>query len=468
MSAPYQVGLIGLGVMGRNFVLNMADHGFSVAGFDKDRLQVAAMREEARDRPVLAVESPEDLVRSLRRPRAVMLLVPAGHVVDAVIGELLGLLEPGDMIIDCGNSFFRDTGRREQELAEKGIHFLGVGISGGEEGARHGPSIMPGGRAEAYERIWPVFEAAAARVDGDPCVAYMGPGAAGHYVKMVHNGIEYAIMQLIAEAYDLMRSGLGLSAAQLHDVFDGWNRGTAASFLLEITAEIMAKVDEGTGKPLVNLIRDEARQLGTGMWASQDAMNLGVPVPVMDIAVAMRNLSALKGERLAAAGALDGRQQPFPGDREQFMARLEEAFYAATITTYAQGMAQLRSASGKYGFRLDLEAVARIWRGGCIIRAAFLEDIRQAYQRRPDLANILVDEGIGAKVMQRREPLKAAIIAAADMDIPAPALMVSLAYFDAYHSGWLPANLVQAQRDYFGAHKYERLDKEGVFHTQWA
>ncbi len=467
MSGQYEIGMVGLGVMGRNLVLNMADHGFSVAGFDKERSQVEAMRTEAEERPVLTVESPEELVQSLRLPRAVMLLVPAGHIVDAVIGELTPLLDHGDMIIDCGNSFFRDTSRRERELGEMEIHFMGVGISGGEEGARYGPSIMPGGRAEAYERVRPVFEAAAAQVGGAPCVAYLGPGAAGHYVKMVHNGIEYAIMQLIAEAYDLMRRGIGLNEAEMSGVFGGWSRGAAASFLLEITTDILAKVDDFTGNPLVNMIRDEARQLGTGMWTSQDAMNLGVPSPAMDIAVAMRNLSALGGERRTAADSLEGGPPAFSPDRDEFLARLEDALYAAMITAYAQGMAQLRTASEKYGFGLDLEAVARIWRGGCIIRAAFLENIREAYRRQPGLPNLLLDAETGAEVLKRADSLGEVAAAAARLHLPAPAFMASLAYFDGYRSRRLPANLVQAQRDYFGAHKYERTDAEGVFHTQW-
>ena len=467
MNGKYEIGMIGLGVMGRNLVLNMADHGFSVAGMDNASSQVEALQTEAGGRPVLAVAKPEELVAALRSPRAVMMLVPAGRVVDAVIGELTPLLQPGDLILDCGNSFYQDTDRREKELADGSILFMGVGISGGESGARHGPSIMPGGKPEAYERVRPVLEAAAAHVNGDPCVAYLGPGAAGHYVKMVHNGIEYAVMQLIAEAYDMMRRGLGMSAAEMHAVFGDWNEGASASYLVEITTDILARTDDDTGNPLIDMIRDEARQLGTGMWTSQDAMDLGVPVPTIDIAVAMRNLSALAEERREAS-ALLGRDGPtFGGDPKELRAWLKEAFFAAAIVAYAQGMAQLKSASAAYGYGLDLEAIARIWRGGCIVRAALLEDIRQAYRSRPDLPNILLDPGIGARVSDRLESLKSVAVTAAGIDIPVPALMASLAYFESYRSGRLPANLLQAQRDYFGAHRYERTDREGSFHTEW-
>ncbi len=467
MSGQYEIGMIGLGVMGRNLVLNIADHGFSVAGYDKDQSQLQAMREEAAGRPVLAAQSPAELVSALRQPRAVMMLVPAGPPVDAVIGDLLPLLKPGDLIIDCGNSFFKDTDRREQMLAGSGIHFMGAGVSGGESGARHGPSIMPGGSKKAYGQVQSVLEAAAARVGGDPCVTYLGPRSAGHYVKMVHNGIEYAVMQLIAESYDLMKQGLGLSAAQMQAAFGNWNQGEAASFLLEITVDILARVDDDTGNPLVNMIRDEAKQLGTGMWTSQDAMNLGVPAPAMDAAVAMRNLSAFKSERLAAAGALGGAGHGLEGGRDQFLSRLRDAFYAAVIIAYAQGMAHLKRASDSYGYGLDLEAVARIWRGGCIIRASLLETIRAAYRQRPDLPNILLDREIGGEARKRLDALSDVASAAARLHIPSPAFMACLAYFDGYRSARLPANLIQAQRDYFGAHKYERVDAEGVFHTQW-
>jgi 6-phosphogluconate dehydrogenase len=462
-----EIGMVGLGVMGRNLVLNIADNGFSVAGFDKDSAQVQALRSEAGERSVTGAESMQEFVDLLRRPRAVMMLVPAGAPVDAVIRDLLPHLEPGDLIIDGGNSHFTDTDLRVKTLAEKDILYLGVGVSGGEHGARFGPSIMPGGSPEAYERVQPIFEAAAARVNDEPCVTYLGPGSAGHYVKMVHNGIEYGLMQLIAESYDLMKRGLGLDDDALHEVFDRWNQAELNSYLIEITSEIFVRVDEQTGRHLVDVILDEAKQKGTGMWTSQNAMELQVPVPTIDIAVAMRNLSAFEEERQAASLALDGPEADLKEDREALIERLHNALYAAVIVTYAQGMAQLRKASNVYAYDLNLEGVARIWRGGCIIRSALLEDIRAAYRTRPDLPNLLLDPHLAEQVMERQQDLRAVVRTAAELGIPAPAMMVSLAYYDGYRSAWLPANLIQAQRDYFGAHTYERVDAKGVFHTQW-
>jgi 6-phosphogluconate dehydrogenase len=462
-----EIGMVGLGVMGRNLVLNIADNGFSVAGFDKDSAQVQALRSEAGERSVTGAESMQEFVDLLRRPRAVMMLVPAGAPVDAVIRDLLPHLEPGDLIIDGGNSHFSDTDLRVKTLAEKDILYLGVGVSGGEHGARFGPSIMPGGSPEAYERVQPIFEAAAARVNDEPCVTYLGPGSAGHYVKMVHNGIEYGLMQLIAESYDLMKRGLGLDDDALHEVFDRWNQAELNSYLIEITSEIFVRVDEQTGRHLVDVILDEAKQKGTGMWTSQNAMELQVPVPTIDIAVAMRNLSAFEEERQAASLALDGPEADLKEDREALIERLHNALYAAVIVTYAQGMAQLRKASNVYAYDLNLEGVARIWRGGCIIRSALLEDIRAAYRTRPDLPNLLLDPHLAEQVMERQQDLRAVVRTAAELGIPAPAMMVSLAYYDGYRSAWLPANLIQAQRDYFGAHTYERVDAKGVFHTQW-
>jgi 6-phosphogluconate dehydrogenase len=462
-----EIGMVGLGVMGRNLVLNIADNGFSVAGFDKDSAQVQALRSEAGERSVTGAESMQEFVDLLRRPRAVMMLVPAGAPVDAVIRDLLPHLEPGDLIIDGGNSHFSDTDLRVKTLAEKDILYLGVGVSGGEHGARFGPSIMPGGSPEAYERVQPIFEAAAARVNDEPCVTYLGPGSAGHYVKMVHNGIEYGLMQLIAESYDLMKRGLGLDDDALHEVFDRWNQAELNSYLIEITSEIFVRVDEQTGRHLVDVILDEAKQKGTGMWTSQNAMELQVPVPTIDIAVAMRNLSAFEEERQAASLALDGPEADLKEGREALIERLHNALYAAVIVTYAQGMAQLRKASNVYAYDLNLEGVARIWRGGCIIRSALLEDIRAAYRTRPDLPNLLLDPHLAEQVMERQQDLRAVVRTAAELGIPAPAMMVSLAYYDGYRSAWLPANLIQAQRDYFGAHTYERVDAKGVFHTQW-
>jgi 6-phosphogluconate dehydrogenase len=463
----FTLGMIGLGVMGRNLVLNIADHDYAVAGYDQDVSKVQTLRMEAEGSDVRGAESLEEFVGLLRTPRTVMMLVPAGPPVDSVIRDILPHLEAGDLIIDGGNSYFKDTNLRGKALADKGILYLGVGISGGEHGARHGPSMMPGGLKEAYERVRPIFEAATAHVNGEPCVAYLGPGSAGHYVKMVHNGIEYGLMQLISESYDLMKRGLGLSDDELHTVYDRWNHAELNTYLMEITANIFLHVDEKSGKRLIDVILDAAKQKGTGMWTSQDAMALQVPVPSIDTAVAMRDLSAFESERVAASKVLSGPTPTFRGERESFLQQLRNALYAAMIITYAQGMAQLRIASSSYEYDLDLEAVARIWRGGCIIRAALLEDIRAAYRARPDLPNLLMDAHFGQEVMERQHDLRSVVSSAAELGIPTPGLMVSLAYFDGYRSAWLPANLIQAQRDYFGAHTYERVDEKGVFHTRW-
>jgi len=467
MQPKYEIGMVGLGVMGRNLVLNIADNGFAVAGYDKDPTKVQALRSETGERSIKGAESVQEFVSMLQKPRAVMMLVPAGPPVDAVIRDLLPQLESGDLIIDGGNSHFNDTDLRAKTLADKDILYLGVGVSGGEHGARYGPSMMPGGSLEAYQRVRPIFEAAAAHVNGEPCVTYLGPGSAGHYVKMVHNGIEYGLMQLIAESYDLMKRGLGLNDDQLHNVYSGWNRANLNSYLMEITANIFMHVDAKTGRRLIDLILDEAKQKGTGMWTSQDAMELQVPVPTIDVAVAMRNLSAFEDERQAASLALAGPEADLQEDREALIERRHNALYAAVIVTYAQGMAQLRKASETYAYDLNLEDVARIWRGGCIIRSVLLEDIRAAYRTRPDLPNLLLDPHLAEQVMERREDLRAVVRTAAAIGIPTPGMMVSLAYYDGYRSAWLPANLIQAQRDYFGAHTYERVDKKGVFHTQW-
>jgi 6-phosphogluconate dehydrogenase len=467
MEKGCEIGMVGLGVMGRNLLMNMVDHGYSAAGYDKDLSKVRALQKEAKGRDVCAAESMEEFIGSLRTPRAVMMLVPAGPPVDSVIRDLLPHLSPGDLIIDGGNSHFTDTDLRGKTLAEKGIQYLGVGVSGGEFGARHGPSMMPGGAKEAYERVRPILEAAAAKVDGDPCVTYLGPGSAGHYVKMVHNGIEYGLMQLIAETYELMKRGLGLSDDRLHAVYADWNQAELNGYLMEITASIFCQTDDKTGKRLIDVILDEAKQKGTGMWTSQDAMELEVPVPTIDVAVAMRNLSIYEDEREAASESLGGPSPLFEGERADFLERLRNALYAAMIVTYAQGMAQLRVASSAYNYGLNLEDVARIWRGGCIIRAALLGKITAAYHAQPGLSNLLADPHLGQAVAARQDDLRAVVRAAAEMGIPTPGLMVSLAYFDGDRSAWLPANLIQAQRDFFGAHTYERIDAKGKFHTQW-
>ena len=462
-----EIGMVGLGVMGRSLALNMAEHGIEVVGYDTDPAKVQALQQEAGAHAVSGASSLKEFVGLLSVPRAVMLLVPAGAPVDSVIRDLLPHLEPGDLIIDGGNSHFSDTDLRARTLAAKGIDYLGVGISGGESGARHGPSMMPGGPKEAYERVRPIFEAVAARVDEEPCVAYMGPGSAGHYVKMVHNGLEYGLMELIAETYALMKLGLGLNDDELHAVYRRWNETELNSYLLEITSHIFLKTDEVTGKRLIDVILDEARQKGTGMWMSQDAMELQVPVPTVDIAVAMRNLSTLADERQAASKTLAGPTAPWRADREDTIERLRNALYASTIVTYAQGFAQLQAASQSRGYGLDLESVARIWRGGCIIRAALLKGIAAAFHTQSRLTNLLVDATMGKEVTARRCDLSNIVCAAADLGIPSPGLMVSLSYFDGYRAAWLPANLIQAQRDYFGAHSYERVDAKGTFHANW-
>ena len=463
----YEIGMIGLGVMGRNFLLNMADHGFCVAGYDKDPAKVAALCQEAEKRDAHGVEDIREFIVLLQRPRAVMLLVPAGAPVDSVIKELLPLLDQGDLIIDAGNSYFKDTDLRASRLAANGIHFLGVGVSGGEEGARRGPSIMPGGPKEAYERVRPIMEAAAAKVGDAPCVTWLGPGSAGHFVKMVHNGIEYGVMQLLSEAYDLMKRGLGLNDDELQDVFSSWNKGELNSYLVEITGRIFSRQDERTGKRLIDEILDVARQKGTGMWTSQSAMELQVPIPIIDMAVSMRDLSSFGTEREQAAARYQRPMRPLSGDRAAFLAQLGRALFAGMAITYAQGMALLAVASEKYQYHLDLEAVARIWRGGCIIRAALLEEVCAAFRARPDLPNLLLDPNLSSKVMEHQEDLRLVVCRAAESGVPVPGLMASLGYLDGYRSAWLPANLIQAQRDYFGAHTYERIDAKGTFHTEW-
>jgi 6-phosphogluconate dehydrogenase len=463
----YEIGMVGLGVMGRNMLFNMAEHGFAVAGYDKDPKRVAQLRDEAGDLPVEGAENVTDFLALLKKPRAVMLLVPAGPIVDSVIHDLLPHLEKGDLIIDAGNSHFTDTDRRQKMLEEKGMHFFGMGVSGGEYGARHGPSMMPGGPKQAYSVVRPVLEACAAHVNGEPCVTYLGPRSAGHYVKMVHNGIEYGIMQLLAETYDLLHNGLGLDNDELGDLFDEWKQAELNGYLVEITADIFRKVDDETGKRLIDVILDSARQKGTGMWTSQDALALHEPTPNIDIAVAMRNLSGQDEQRAAFTEKFGTSRKSFSGEREVLIKQVRRGLYAAIIITYAQGMAQLRNASQEYEYNLNLSDVARIWRGGCIIRSALLEPIREAYTRQPQLLNLLLDETLGGAVAERSDDLRTVAQAAIGLGIPAPGLTAALVYYDSLRAKHLPANLIQAQRDYFGSHTYERVDKRGVFHTEW-
>ncbi len=463
----YDFGLVGLGVMGRNFILNVADNGFSAFGHDTDQEKVTALKEEGGDISRVDASTDKDaFVGSLSRPRKIMLLVPAGKIVDMVIEGLLPLLDKGDIIIDGGNSFFTDTDRREAFLQQKGIHFFGAGVSGGAKGARKGPSIMPGGSKSAYKEVQPVFEAVAAKFKGEPCVAYLGPKSAGNYVKMVHNGIEYGLMQLTSEVYDLLKRAGGLSNDQLHAVFAKWNAGRLQSFLVEITAEIF-QMDDSLGKGrLVDKILDKAKQKGTGKWTSQNAMDLGIPIPSIDIAVSMREISAFKELRVMASKAYK-RPEPKAMAPKELETLAESALYFSFMVTYAQGMHQLADASREYGYELDLGTIAKIWRAGCIIRAALLEDITSAYRADKALENFLLSPSFIPKVQECQAAARTLVAYAAQSGIPLPSLSNSLTYFDALTSERLPLNLIQAQRDHFGSHTYERTDREGIFHTEW-
>jgi 6-phosphogluconate dehydrogenase len=462
------IGLTGLAVMGQNLVLNMEGNGYTVAVHNRTTKTMRDFVSAHPGKKLIGSETMEEFVGSLKKPRLVMIMVKAGAPVDAVIGQLVPLLEPGDLIIDGGNSYFMDTERRSKELEAKGLVFIGTGVSGGEEGALHGPSIMPGGQPEAWELVKDIFVAISAKVDGEPCVIHIGPRGAGHYVKMVHNGIEYGDMQLIAEAYDLLHRGLGLTDDELNGVFDEWNRGELQSYLIEITADIFLTKDKETGKRLVDLVLDEAQQKGTGKWTSQNAFDIGVPIPTINSAVESRVISALKAERVAASKVLSGPPAAFKGDRTAFVQSVRDALYAAKICSYAQGMALLRAASREYDYDLKYGEIAAIWRGGCIIRAVFLNRIREAFRRNPDLANLLLDDGFRFDVEKKQPALRTVVKAAVDMGIPCLAMSSALSYYDAYRTEHLPANLTQAQRDYFGAHTYQRIDREGVFHTEWA
>ncbi len=465
MAQKYDLGMVGLGTMGGNLSLNIANHGYTVVGYDLDEEKVRAF--DAKSDALKGVHSPEELMELLKTPRRIMLLVPAGKAVDDVIAHLLPHLEKGDILIDGGNSFFRDTERRWAELEAKGIRFIGMGVSGGEYGALHGPSLMPGGQESAYREVAPILEKIAAKVNGEPCVTYIGPRGAGHYVKMVHNGIEYADMALIAESYDLLSRGLGLSADELADLFEEWNRGELSSYLIEITGKIFRKRDDETGRPLVDLILDKAGQKGTGKWTCQNSLDVGVPTPTICAAVEVRVISAFKEERVKAAKVLPGPGPRPPEDRSAFVQDVRDALYAAKIIAYAQGMALMKHASEEYGYGLDLSEIARIWRGGCIIRAKLLEDIRKALAEAPDIPNLLLAERFRNEVVKRQEALRRVVRQGTEWGIPLLAFSSALAYFDGYRSERLPANLIQAQRDFFGAHTYRRVDKEGVFHTEW-
>jgi len=465
-----RIGLVGLGVMGGNLALNMERNGFPVAGYDRDAARTSAfLRGPAAGRQVVGVDSPAALMAALETPRRVLMMVPAGRPVDDAIAHLVPHLQAGDILIDGGNSWFLDTERRNRELAGQGFHYIGTGVSGGEEGALWGPSIMPGGQLEAWEALAPILQAIAAKADdGEPCVDYMGPLGAGHYVKMVHNGIEYGDMQLIAEVYDLLHRGLGISAPELSAIFEEWNRGILKSYLIEITARVLAKRDGETGGAVVDVILDEAAQKGTGKWTSQNALDVGAPIPTINAAVESRILSSLKAERVVASKVLSGPSPRYTGSAQPLIDAARDALYASKITSYAQGLGLLRLASAEYGYGLKPAAIARIWRAGCIIRATLLGDIMSAYQRDPALVNLLLDESFREAVESRQAAWRQVVQAAVGLGIPALAMSASLAYFDAYRTERLPANLTQGQRDFFGAHTYRRVDKEGVFHTEWS
>jgi 6-phosphogluconate dehydrogenase len=449
-------GFIGLGVMGHMLALNMERHGFRVAGYDLDMAKVQAFGTMYPGKNLVACTTLEQFLASLEDPRRIMLMVPAGKPVDDAIAGIQSALQPGDLIVDGGNTFFQDTERRSGELEAKGIHYIGTGVSGGEYGALWGPAIMPGGPQEAWDLVKPIFEAISAKVDGEACVTHVGPRGAGHYVKMVHNGIEYGDMQLIAEAYDVLKRGLGLSNERLHEVFSDWNHGELESYLIEITADIFTKTDPENGQAVVDLILDEAAQKGTGKW-----------IPTINAAVESRILSAFKKERVEASKILTGLKPSIKEKPEIVVGWVHDALYMAKICSYAQGFAMMQLASKEYNYNLNLAELARIWRGGCIIRARFLNDIRQAFLRNPDLPNLLVDPEFAEVVNTRQQALRKVVVLAATHGIPALAFSSALAYYDAYRSDRLPANLTQAQRDYFGAHTYRRVDREGSFHTQW-
>lgn len=466
----YTLGMIGLGTMGCNLLLNMADHGFAVAGYDKDSKKVALLEEEGKGKPVKGFTDINSFVKSLKSPRAIMMLVPAGKIVDDVIRELVPVLDKGDIIIDGGNSHFTDTERRYADLKNKGLHFFGMGISGGEEGARKGPSLMPGGDKEAYKHVKNIFEVIAAKVNNEPCVTYIGPGASGHFVKMVHNGIEYALMQLLAETYYLMKTGLQLDNAAIQKEFMQWNEGRLQSLLMEVTADIFTFKNPGAAHLLLDDIKDEAKSKGTGKWTSQIAMDLQLPIPVIDTAVSMRDLSKYKALRTQIAKLYDENtsNNKLTDNVQSYLETLEQAFYFCMVNTYAQGMHLLFKASETYKYNLQLAEIAKIWRGGCIIRSLFLEDIYNAYQKNSRLEHLLTDENIESSLKTNIPSIREIVGGAISSGFSIPAYATSLGYFDTLRSEHMPSNLIQAQRDYFGAHTYELIGKEGAFHTDWA
>ncbi len=468
-SGTATIGVTGLAVMGRNLARNLARHGFVVALHNRTQARTdSLMAEHGDEGTFVPSDSTAGFVASLQRPRAVIVMVQAGGPTGAVIDELVPLLEPGDIIIDCGNAHYTDTMRREQALQAHGLHFVGCGVSGGEEGALHGPSIMPGGSDESYAKLGPIFETIAAQVDGTPCCVHVGPGAAGHFVKMVHNGIEYADMELIGEAYDLIRTGTGAEPAEIAEIFRTWNQGELESFLIEITADVLAHVDPGTGRPFVDVVKDEAEQKGTGRWTVQSALDLGIPITGIAEAVFARSLSGHAGQRAAVRDAFGTTAANTVDDRDGFVEDVRRALYAAKVVAYAQGFDHIRAGSDEYGWDVDLGAMATIWRGGCIIRARFLDRIREAYDDDPGRPTLLVAPSFVDAVQAGVDSWRRVVVVAADLGIPAPAFGSLLSYLDALRRPRLPAALTQGLRDNFGAHTYERVDRPGAFHTLWA
>jgi 6-phosphogluconate dehydrogenase len=463
-----QIGVVGLAVMGKNLALNIESRGYSVAIYNRSPEKTQEMVKENPGKNLQPAYSIEEFVASLEVPRKILLMVMAGKPTDAMIEQLVPHLAPGDIVIDGGNAYFPDTRRRNQELESKGIRFIGAGVSGGEEGALKGPAIMPGGQKDAYELVEPILTAISAKVGNDPCCTYIGPDGAGHYVKMVHNGIEYGDMQLICEAYQLLKDVVGMTTDELHQTFSDWNQGELDSYLIEITADIFTKKDPDTGKAMVDVILDKAGQKGTGKWTSQSSLDLGVPLSIITESVFTRFLSAMKEERVKASKQLSGPAvQPFDGDRKAFIEAVRQALYASKICSYAQGFAQMRAASEEYQWGLDYGSIAMIFRGGCIIRARFLQNIKDAYDRDPALANLLLDSYFKDIVTKYQDAWRQVVSIAVSRGIPVPAFASALSYYDSYRTERLPANLLQAQRDYFGAHTFQRLDKEGTFHFNW-
>ncbi|WP_028545022.1 NADP-dependent phosphogluconate dehydrogenase [Paenibacillus taiwanensis] len=466
--AKTQIGVIGLAVMGKNLALNIESRGYSVSVYNRSREKTDVLINEAPDKNLTPTYTIEEFVQSLETPRRILIMVQAGQATDATIDQLIPHLDQGDIIIDGGNAYFPDTQRRSKYLEDKGFRFIGTGVSGGEEGALTGPAIMPGGQESAYQLVEPILTAISAKVNGEPCCTYIGADGAGHYVKMVHNGIEYGDMQLICEAYHLLSNVLGVDAKELHEIFTDWNKGELDSYLIEITADIFSKYDEETGKPMVEVILDSAGQKGTGKWTSQNALDLGIPLSMITESVFSRFLSALKDERVAASKVLSGpKAAAFTGDKAEFIEKVRKALFASKIVSYAQGFSQMRVASDEYNWNLPLGNIAKIFRGGCIIRSQFLNNIKEAYDRDADLKNLLLDPYFKEIVEAYQDAWREVISVAVTSGVPVPGFSSALAYFDSYRTERLPANLLQAQRDYFGAHTFKRVDKEGTFHYNW-